>query len=249
MIEKAFIHEYGNKKVEPEHQDVMDVLEKRNIGYELFTDKKIFRNQLNIDKTTFMVGNHFVFSSLFKKYKIKPPCSCYPQSLKKYLQRNIWETTIHDLCKDSDRDITPVFVKPKSDTKLFTGFTIESAADLYRLSEFSKNTAIYCSPIVTWKAEYRVFVNHSKIVGMQLYDGDENEQPDMDIIRNAVNDLENSEEKTCGYGIDFGILSNGKTALVEWNDGYALGSYGLDKELYTDLLIARWSEILKQIPF
>lgn len=243
MIEKAYIHEYGNKKLEPEHQDVIDVLEKRNIGYELFTDKKIFRNQLNIDGTTFVAGNHFVFSSIFRKYKINPPTDCYPQCLRPYLLRNVWTTTIRDLLKNMDGELQPVFVKPKSDTKLFTGFRMESASDLYLLADFPKNTELYCSQSVDWKAEYRVFVNQSKIVGIRLYDGDEQYQPDMEVIRNAVQDLENSEEKTGGYGIDFGVLSDGRTALVEWNDGYALGSYGLDKEIYTDLLLERWSEI------
>ncbi|WP_153395736.1 ATP-grasp domain-containing protein [Chryseobacterium vaccae] len=247
MIEKAYIHEYGNKKLEPEHQDVIDVLEKRNIGYELFTDKKIFRNQLNIDRTTFVAGNHFVFSSIFKKYKINPPSDCYPQCLHQYLQRNIWTTTIHELSRNIDGELAPVFVKPKSDTKLFTGFRMESVSDFYLLSEFSKNTELYCSQLVDWKAEYRVFVNNSKIVGIQLYNGDDKYKLDMEVIRNAINDLENSKEKTRGYGIDFGILSNGSTALVEWNDGYALGSYGLDKEIYTDLLLERWLEIADAI--
>lgn len=69
----------------------------------------------------------------------------------------------------------------------------------------------------------------------------------MTIVKNAVKDLENSEEGTHAYGIDFGILSTGETALVEWNDGYALGSYGLDQEIYTDLLLERWSEIMNKI--
>lgn len=29
-----------------------------------------------------------------------------------------------------------------------------------------------------------------------------------------------------GYGIDFGVTDDGRTLLIEVNDGYALGSYG-----------------------
>ncbi|MFN7976011.1 MAG: ATP-grasp domain-containing protein [Acidobacteriota bacterium] len=47
-----------------------------------------------------------------------------------------------------------------------------------------------------------------------------------------------------GYGIDFGVLADGRTALVEMNDGYGLGSYALDPDLYTDLLVARWEELM-----
>lgn len=51
---------------------------------------------------------------------------------------------------------------------------------------------------------------------------------------------------TDGYGIDFGVLLNGETALVEWNDCTALGNYGLEPEAYTNLFLARWEQILKQ---
>jgi hypothetical protein len=41
-------------------------------------------------------------------------------------------------------------------------------------------------------------------------------------------------------------LDDGNTALIEWNDGFALGSYGLEKEIYTELILTRWEEILKK---
>lgn len=247
MIRKAFIHEYGNKKLEPEHQDVIDVLKKRNIHCELFTDKKILRNQLDIDNTTFVAGNHFVFASIFKKHTINVPSDCYPKSLYKYLKRNIRETTVWDLFKNFEGEVPHIFVKPKSRTKLFTGFIIESTLDFHRLSEFPKNTALYYSNIVDWKAEFRVFVNNSKIAGIRKYSGEEGYDLDMATVQAAIIDLEKSGESTRGYGIDFGILSTGETALIEWNDGYALGSYGLDKEIYTDLLLERWDEIIKSL--
>jgi hypothetical protein len=59
----------------------------------------------------------------------------------------------------------------------------------------------------------------------------------------AIGLLEASGEATAGYGIDFGVLRGGTIALVEWNDGFALGSYDLDKSLYTDLILARWCEL------
>ncbi len=68
----------------------------------------------------------------------------------------------------------------------------------------------------------------------------------MNMVKTAIKDFENSDERTDAYGIDFGILKSGETALVEWNDGYALGSYGLDKEIYTDLILSRWEEILQE---
>lgn len=37
---------------------------------------------------------------------------------------------------------------------------------------------------------------------------------------------------------------DGRTLLVEVNDGYALGCYGLQHNLYAKLLAARWAELV-----
>jgi len=48
--------------------------------------------------------------------------------------------------------------------------------------------------------------------------------------------------------MDFGILEDGRTCLVEVNDGYSLGRYdGINGSDYTDLLIARWNQLTNQI--
>lgn len=46
-----------------------------------------------------------------------------------------------------------------------------------------------------------------------------------------------------GYGIDFGLTSDGKTLLLEVNEGYSLGTYGLLPIKYAKLLSARWAEL------
>lgn len=246
MITKAYIHEYGNQKLEPEHQDVIAVLKAREIDYELFTSKELNRNQLNLDKNTLIVGNHPTIHSVLKRIGYPLRDDCYPKSLEKYLERNIWVSSVRKLLMESQyQEISQLFVKPKSQSKLFTGFVLHSNDDLFKLAGLSKNTALYCSTCVSWVSEYRVFVNEGKIVGMKHYAGEENCLLDMSVVENAIQDLEDSSEKTAAYGIDFGVLHNGKTALVEWNDGFALGSYQLEKKIYTDLLIARWEEILQ----
>jgi hypothetical protein len=137
-------------------------------------------------------------------------------------------------------------VKPKSKAKLFTGFVINSTTDLYRLNGIAKDTDLYCSSVVNWLSEYRVFVNKSRIVGVKNYDGDKALTLNMEVVENAIYDFEQSNQRTDAYGIDFGVLDDGNTALIEWNDGFALGSYGLEKEIYTELILTRWEEILKK---
>jgi hypothetical protein len=141
--------------------------------------------------------------------------------------------------------VANVFVKPKSKAKLFTGFVINSNTGLYQLDGIAKNTDLYCSSVVNWLSEYRVFVTKSKIVGVKNYAGDEGLLLNMEVVESAIRDFDQSNQRTDAYGIDFGILEDGTTALIEWNDGFALGSYGLEKEIYTELILTRWYELLR----
>ena len=242
MVKRAYIQEYGNGNLEPEQKDVIEVLKTRGISYELFTNKMLSRNQLRLDSGTFVAGDNSVIATVLKMIGYNFINDSYPKSIENYLGRQVWETTIRNLLYQEEHGF---FVKPKLKAKLFTGFVINSYHDLIQLERFSKKTDLYCSALVNWLSEYRVFVINSKIVGIKTYAGDETRTLDMSIVEKAVKDFENSPERTASYGIDFGVVDSGQTTLIEWNDGFALGSYGLDKEIYTDLLIARWEEILR----
>lgn len=246
MILKAYIHEYGNNKIEPEHRDIKETLESKGIECQLFTTKRLMRNQIVADNQTLVVGDNPTMVNVFKRLGINWMNDSYPESLRKYLNRNVWESSIRKLLMESDgSDVVNIFVKPKSKAKLFTGFVINSSLDLTRLDGIAKDTELYCSSAVNWLSENRVFVIKSKIVGVKNYDGDERLKLNMEVVESAISDFEKSNQKTDAYGIDFGILDDGATALIEWNDGCALGSYGLDKEIYTELILTRWNEILK----
>ena len=49
------------------------------------------------------------------------------------------------------------------------------------------------------------------------------------------------------YTVDFGIPSTNETVLVELNDGFAIGNYGLADYLYARLLEARWDELVSSL--
>ena len=64
--------------------------------------------------------------------------------------------------------------------------------------------------------------------------------PDPGVIKRAVRDYKTAP---AGYSLDFGVTDTDKTLLIEVNDGYALGSYGLFHVDYAKLLAARWAEL------
>ncbi|MGW2664334.1 ATP-grasp domain-containing protein [Nocardia tengchongensis] len=90
----------------------------------------------------------------------------------------------------------------------------------------------------------RVYVTDQRVISVDHYDGDPTIPIDLNAVEAAIAAYHRSGTAPSAYGIDFGVLSSGETALVEANDGYALGAYDITADLYTDLVMRRWSELL-----
>ncbi len=234
MIKQGYIHEYGQGRMEPEHRDVLNVLKSRNIPVKLFTSKLLDRRRLDLNLETLVVGEHPIIRKALRYLGIEDlKTNCYPMSIRKFLKRKIWVSKIGPIIDSLYRDElgTGVFVKPKESTKEFTGFVLKSYEDQYMFEGTSKQTQIWCSEVVDIVSEYRVFVNRSQIVGVKNYSGSAEILPNYGFIDDCVKTFNKSEDRTAGYGIDFGIDGKGETFLIEWNDGYSLGSYGLEPDL------------------
>lgn len=116
---------------------------------------------------------------------------------------------------------------------------------------WTPETSVWLMPWHDFVAEYRVYVCNGKIIGMGRYDDNLHDvQPDMSVVRNMVNFYQKSYAVPAGYGLDVGVSAiDGKTYLVEVNDGWALGLYKGDfhPKDYLRLLQARWMEIAKYV--
>lgn len=247
MINKAFIEELGNGRMDVEMQDVYDEFRQRNIPVELFLGKRLVRRKLALKKDTLVVGYvETILASLQQLNVTPPPTNDYPSALHPYLHRRIWQNTLHELYNWVFEGNPPVFAKPNGRKKRFTGQVFQNVNDLHRAEGASKSTLIWCSEVVNWLSEYRVFIIKGEVVGIQHYSGDPTIHIDKQIVTEALVLFEQSSDVTAAYALDFGVLADGNTALVEWNDGFSLGSYGLDKKFYTDMLISRWIELVGQ---
>ncbi len=98
--------------------------------------------------------------------------------------------------------------------------------------------------------EFRVYVARGdiKAVAHCPHPGCEKAALDMGVVRGAVATLEASGEALGGYGIDFCVIKKDGalvTALMEVNDGTMCGIYdGISAEDYTDMVTARWAQLL-----
>lgn len=164
----------------------------------------------------------------------------YPESLKGFLGRKIIKTTFENSGNDY-----PYFIKPADDVKLFTGDIIKSDKDKKMFIDFGFcdiDTPVYKSEVVDFVSEYRVFVSLGEIRGIKHYRGNFEKFIDIDVVHRMV-DL----YKDCpsAFTLDVGLTSDGWTLLVEVNDMWAIGSYGLDGRTYALLCVRRMKEILK----
>jgi len=245
MFETAFIQEQGNGQLMLESQLVRDYCLKQGIEVRLYTIKRIHRRELPLTTRSFICGDMDCMHGAMKQLNIPLPTPVYfPNSLRPHLHRRIWQDTVDGLRVRLEHDNRPVFAKPGGRAKLFAGRVFSGAADLHHLGTTSRREPVWCSDVVSWLSEYRVYVIGEEIVAVDCYSGDGGIALDQSVLADAVAKYRRSGEAPAAYGIDFGVLSSGESALVEANDGYALGAYKISSAAYSELLFSRWIELI-----
>ena len=84
-----------------------------------------------------------------------------------------------------------------------------------------------------------------EILDIRRYRGDWSVLPDKEIVHEAIRIFKGSGEAPICHTIDFGIDDAGKTFIVELNDGFAFGHYGIGPIAYASCLAARWKEMIE----
>lgn len=173
---------------------------------------------------------------------IVPRLPSIPAELEPFAGRHTWTSTLHEVRQAVQRGDPPCFIKPlPGQVKLFTGCVVEVFRDLIATAGVSGDTPVLCSEVVRFRSEYRGFVHHRRLVGFKHYSGDFRVVPDFGVVDSAVAAF---TAAPVAYALDVGVTEDGLSLLVELNDGYALGAYGLDEVLYARFLADRWSEMV-----
>lgn len=156
----------------------------------------------------------------------------YPSELTGFLNRDVW-SGVYGQVKENE------FCKPKN-TKSFTGGVRRDIEEIVNPEE-----PVWISNKVSFYAEWRFYILNKKILGYSRYDSGDNEaQPNVKTVEEMISLYLSSP---VGYSIDVGYLVDGKTTLVEVNDGWSLGYYrwgNMKGEDYVKLITERWKEIL-----
>ncbi len=162
----------------------------------------------------------------------------YPPELAIYLGRTITQTTLGAVRQTPG----PVFIKPV-EQKLFTGFVWQLAniEARRRVVMHGDDVEVYACPEVAFASEYRAFILDDEILDVRIYRGDWSLAPSGHNLRSAVWALKGKAPRA--YCLDWAVDAEGRTLLVEMNEGFAFGHYGLKPTLYARMLSARWHQL------
>jgi len=160
-----------------------------------------------------------------------PQAIDYPEELNWYFSREIKRIETVDEIEIN------TFVKPVN-FKEFPGRVIREFRDLIGITD----TPMYTSQIINIETEYAVYVIKGEIVGIKHYKGN----PYIPLNKRVVDECI-GKYKNCpaSYRIDFGVTDLSQTIIIEVNDGYSSGNYGLNEITYAKFLLARWEELMK----
>jgi len=182
---------------------------------------RVFKNISDVHKDMIPIGSVEFCEGILGK-TIKP--DNYPNFLKQYCHREVYESDVIPPNKK-------LFIKPSDRYKRFTGFISDG--------ETNEDPPYWCSEIVNFVNEWRYYVSYGKVLTGEWYSGDEINVPDAPELDVTF------PEDYCG-AVDFGVLDNGKIALVEAHHPFACGWYGKDYKIYADWITKGWEYILNQ---
>jgi hypothetical protein len=146
--------------------------------------------------------------------------------------------------------IEKIFIKPIQ-IKLFTGFVLDQM--IYScLSGLPDDTKVMAYEPFKGKilSEWRVYVHNNKMVDSRNYSGDFTISPNYNYVQSIIETYKN--KLPCAYTVDIGIidypsvLSTNDNVVVEFNDFFAIGQYGMPNDEYLRLLMDRYFEIVKK---
>ena len=177
--------------------------------------------------------------ALLKMMGLNVPVYDYPIELKEFYGRKIYAGVLGEIVNIPDN--WGKFIKPKAGSKIFTGRVVNGTRDLIGIG-LPFDYPIWISEVVEFIAEWRCFVLDGRGLDVWPYTGDYHTQFDPSVIDEAISCW---KDAPIAYGLDIGVTSDGRTLVVEVNDGYALGNYGLSPLKSINFHKARWKEMVK----
>jgi hypothetical protein len=202
--------------------------------------KHIVRGRVSIDRHTFVAGQLPTIRAALRQLQVQTPePEDYPPSSHAFLHRRVALDARVCPPPAGGGGRADLHQAPRHRETVYRSGPSRVCGPARASGEWGP--PVWCSEVLDFVSEYRVFVVGGNVVGVRHYDGDAARSPDASAIAEMVEAM--AEGLPAGCAIDVGVLSTGRTALIEVNDGFSLGRYGLGVDAYTDLLLARSREL------
>lgn len=188
---------------------------------------------------------------VFKKFDKNFEFEDYPEVLKPFLGRKIWKDTINRIASDETKWSKGNFVKSVK-TKIITGKIIDSLESLVGCGTADEDFEVFVSEPLDIVAEYRCFVLNDEILDVRPYGSFREETKEgylypynPDVLKKIIDAYSKYDKKVKACSIDICVTKEGRTLLLECNDAYALGCYGLFPISYARFIATRWQEVMQ----
>ncbi len=207
-----------------------------NINYKLITYTDLITGKFdNLIKTNLFVGSVEFMREVFNRIgliDVRLPLNSNRQ----------FEILTLEEAHNKVKTGSTIFIKPL-EIKLFTGLILDGI-EYSCLKGLPNDTKVLCYEPFKSKieSEWRIYVYNHKVVDSRNYSGDCFVNPNYRYITNVVNTNKVIFPST--YTIDVGILFSEENVVIEYNDMWAIGNYGMPNDLYLSLLKSRYFEII-----
>ncbi len=138
-----------------------------------------------------------------------------------------------------------LFIKP-IEIKLFTGLILDGMqySCLNGLPHDTKVMA-YEPFKERIESEWRIYIYNHKMIDARNYSGEFIISPNYQYVDEVIKG--NKTNFPCAYTIDIGILTSNENVVVEYNDMWSIGNYGMPNDVYLRALKDRYFEIISSI--
>lgn len=240
-MKKIFAQLKNGLPINVDIQNAIDGFE--YLGYDVvgFTLEDVMSGKMDSRaKTNPFVGSIDTMSMLFKNIRKYPTPIDFPESIinSGLLNREIVTMKLNDFVNAFKRTNKPMFVKPVQ-TKLFDGVLISKQEHLSYLK--LENCDILVCNQLNIVSEHRVYVHNKKAIYSCNYNGDFRINPNFNYVDKLIDAY---KEQPIAYTVDVAILKDGSMTVIEFNDFWAIGSYGLYCINYAQMLLDRYFEIV-----
>ena len=190
--------------------------------------------------------------AIFSKFGVVPKIPDYPKKLQDFMGRKVWKDTINNIAADESKWSAGYFVKPTRD-KAFTGKIIRSISDLVGCGSCYEDYEVMVSEPIDIMAEWRCFIRYDELTDVRPYGSLVKTDYegfyyhyDSSVLKSMMKAFAEWDERPVACSMDICHTRDGRTLLVEMNDAFALGCYGLPGVLYAKMISARWSQLLQR---